>query len=184
MGGTMDTNRQEALDAVVRFQQIGSELEKYADISPADDNVRYFCTPQEAIPFASLGFDGIHFCLMELPEKSGTYRVVQVNPAAGEERLRLVADSLDDFVSLLMKVPFGGNIYTASYQDRASYEDAIERSNREVEEWGMEDGLIKLRKKLAMVFHVRPISDPFDYIDHHVSIGRTYHLPQDFEWDG
>jgi len=177
----MDTNRQAALDAAERFRQIGPELVEYADISPADDNDRYFCTPKEAIPFAALGFDGIHFCLMELPERSGTYRVVQVNPAAGEERLRLIADSLDDFVSLLMQVPFGGNIYTASYQNQASYKDAVECSNRNVAEWGLEDGLIRLRKKLATVFNVRPISAPFDYIDLHVSIGRTYPLPQDFE---
>lgn len=180
----MDTNRQAALDTAVQFRQICVELGEYADISPADDNDRYFCTPQEAIPFASLGLDGVHFCLMELPEKSGIYRVVQVNPAAGEEHLRLIADSMDDFVSLLMKVPFGGNIYTASYQDQASYEDAVERSNHNAAEWGLEEGLVRLRQKLADVFHVCPVASPFDYIDRHVSIGRTYPLPQDFEWDG
>lgn len=118
--------------------------------------VRYFCTPQKARIFASLGVDGIHYCT--IPHFGNT--VFVVNPSASEGRYVMpVAESAAMFFSLIRTLHGTQLIDQMVSWDKETFRDAWENLRSESDpareqEW----------QSMCAAFPVPDMEDPYGYV--------------------
>lgn len=149
-------------ETVSQLYSLGRLLDAVGFI-PVIEQFPYFCTPENVLIFADMGMDGIHFCVDLSPE--GKKRILMVDPSPGEGRVCKVAENLEDFLSLLLKVPDIGVIYTASFGRLGWYEEEIERLSARCDENPEKKvNLPQLRQQLRDLFSLRDIPDPFAYV--------------------
>jgi hypothetical protein len=60
----------------------------------------YFCSPQNAVTFASTGGDGVHFGLMQLPELAPDKLPVVMTVPMSDAHNIVVAESFEEFLGL------------------------------------------------------------------------------------
>lgn len=118
--------------------------------------VRYFCTPDGAEIFGSLGVDGIHYCTIPA---FGEY-VFVVNPMPADDRHVLpVADSIAHFFSLVAALHGTQLIDQLVGWDRDTFDAAFRRLLDEEDEVRAEE--------LAALFALipcTPVTDPYGEI--------------------
>ena len=118
--------------------------------------VRYFCTPQKARIFASLGVDGIHYCT--IPHFGNT--VFVVNPSASEGRYVMpAAENAAMFFSLIRTLHGTQLIDQMVSWDKETFRDAWENLISESDpareqEW----------QSMCAAFPVPDMEDPYGYV--------------------
>ena len=118
--------------------------------------VRYFCTPQKARVFASLGVDGIHYCT--IPHFGNT--VFVVNPSASEGRYVMpAAENAAMFFSLICTLRGTQLIDQMVSWDKETFRDAWENLISESDpareqEW----------QSMCAAFPVPDMEDPYGYV--------------------
>ena len=118
--------------------------------------VRYFCTPQKARIFASLGVDGIHYCT--IPHFGNT--VFVVNPSASEGRYVMpAAENAAMFFSLICTLRGTQLIDQMVSWDKETFRDAWENLISESDpareqEW----------QSMCAAFPVPDMEDPYGYV--------------------
>lgn len=118
--------------------------------------VRYFCTPQKARIFASLGVDGIHYCTISAFGDT----VFVVNPSASEGRYVMpVAENAAMFFSLIHTLHGTQLIDQMVSWDKEMFRDAWENLRLESDpvreqEW----------QSMCAAFPVPDMEDPYGYV--------------------
>lgn len=118
--------------------------------------VRYFCTPQKARIFASLGADGIHFCT--IPAFGDT--VFVVNPSALEGQYVMpVAENAARFFSLIRTLHGTQLIDQLVFWEKEMFRSAWENQKAESDpareqEW----------QSMCAAFPVADMDDPYGYV--------------------
>ena len=87
------------------FANISEDLERIGPIR-SDEFLSYpFCTPENAVIFAGLGVDGIHFCMIPEEDDLTLERspVYVVSPMDSPSPIQIVAENFYDFASILIK---------------------------------------------------------------------------------
>lgn len=123
---------------------------------------RYHCTPVESELLASIGIDGIHYCILPMDNKSlDDSPVLVVSPHSYVEVLP-VAENITDFISLVVTLKEAGGIEAAALRDKHSFLQYLE------------EGLLDDPEYSALVnqaveyckhkFSVSEMENPYEYI--------------------
>jgi len=120
----------------------------------------YFCTPENAVVFANIGCDGIHFCV--IPEENDLTLdhspVYVVSPMMPDHYVEAVADTFDDFISLVVSVKDAGALECISHVEPEVFMNHISdipQGSSEVE---------SAVAALSRAFPVRIIDDIYGYV--------------------
>lgn len=91
---------------------------------------RYFCTPTQAVIIASLGVDGIHFCLIrdDNDDNFENSPVYVVSPMMPEHYVEIVGRSLRDFLNLVITCKDAGALECISYMSENKFNEYLEES--------------------------------------------------------
>lgn len=120
----------------------------------------YFCTPLNAVIFASIGVDGIHFCIVPEEDDRTLERsaVYVVSPMMPEHYVFVVAENFYDFISLVVSVKYAGLLECISYFER-------ERFLTQIQEVEADDLEVKTAiEALTATFPTRVIDDVYGYV--------------------
>ena len=83
----------------------------------------YFCTPKNAVTFAGIGVDGIHFCI--LPDENDltleNSPVYVISPMMPDHYVEIVAENFYDFISLVITAKDAGALECISYFTSEKY---------------------------------------------------------------
>ena len=98
----------------------------------------YFCTPLDAVIFACLGVDGIHFCI--IPDEDDLTLeyspVYVVSPMMSNHYVEAIAENFYDFINLIVSVKDAGALECISYLETekfSEYIQGISQNNLEAE---------------------------------------------------
>ncbi|MBQ4575511.1 MAG: hypothetical protein IJA85_10025 [Clostridia bacterium] len=118
--------------------------------------VRYFCTPMRALIFASLGVDGIHYCIIP---SLGDF-VFVVNPMPADDRHVIpVAANLAEFLSLVHTLEGTQLLDQMILWDEAQFNEQWS-AHREAKD----DARTAELDELASLFEVTQLADPYNYV--------------------
>ena len=120
----------------------------------------YFCTPLKAVIFASLGVDGIHFCILPYEEDKTLENspVYVVSPCMPEHYVEPVAKNFADFLNLVMATKDAGAMECISYMTKESFINYL----KDIPE-GKEE-IIKAIEGIKENFTLKDIPDVYDYV--------------------
>lgn len=83
----------------------------------------YFCTPLNAIIFASIGVDSIHFCIIP-DENDWTLKrspVYVISPMMPDHYVEAIAENFNDFISLVVSLKNAAFLECISYFEREKF---------------------------------------------------------------
>lgn len=126
------------------------------------DNKPYFCTPKYSNIIGWAGVDGIHFCCI-FGYSDAVFAVSPMN--APGEYIHIVAESIGDFISLLLATGDSAALEQAWQWDREQFEAFVRESKANAPHEVID--MIGLKLKL------RPMRDPYGYI---------HNLQQNFDY--
>lgn len=150
------------MNQVERFWQIETDLEPLGlcrwSLEPGKS------VPAGAVVFASLGVDGIQFCVLPDPgdEKLERAPVYAVSPQNPEHVLEPLAEDLLHFFSLVVQAGDAGILESASYYSRLEFEDALSSPGLGAD-FEQEQKLASAA--LESAFPLFKIPDPFGYLE-------------------
>lgn len=120
----------------------------------------YLCTPLNAVVFANIGCDGIHFCILpdekDLPLENSPVYVI--SPMMPDHYVESVADNFLDFLSLVVSVKDATVLECISYTEREGFLELIQSISHDDPE------IKKAVEVVTNIFHVREISDVYSYV--------------------
>lgn len=111
------------MSLVSAFQDSLPELTALS-LYPAE--ARYHCTPVEAVLLATIGVDGIHFCLLPAPDKPLAESPVLVISPLSEVEVIPVAETLMDFIALVITLKEAGAIEAAALREKDAFLSYLE----------------------------------------------------------
>lgn len=117
------------------------------------DNEPYFCTPKYSNIIGWAGVDGIHFCCI-FGYSDAVFAVSPMN--APGEYIHIVAESIGDFISLLLATGDSAALEQAWQWDREQFEAFVRESKANAPHEVID--MVGLKLKL------RPMRDPYGYI--------------------
>lgn len=126
------------------------------------DNEPYFCTPKYSNIIGWAGVDGIHFCCI-FGYSDAVFAVSPMN--APGEYIHIVAESIGDFISLLLATGDSAALEQAWQWDREQFEAFVRESKANAPHEVID--MVGLKLKL------RPMRDPYGYI---------HNLQQNFDY--
>ncbi len=126
------------------------------------DNAPYFCTPKYSNIIGWAGVDGIHFCCI-FGYSDAVFAVSPMN--APGEYIHIVAESIGDFISLLLATGDSAALEQAWQWDREQFEAFVRESKANAPHEVID--MVGLKLKL------RPMRDPYGYI---------HNLQQNFDY--
>lgn len=126
------------------------------------DNKPYFCTPKYSNIIGWAGVDGIHFCCI-FGYSDAVFAVSPMN--APGEYIHIVAESIGDFISLLLATGDSAALEQAWQWDREQFEAFVRESKANAPHEVID--MVGLKLKL------RPMRDPYGYI---------HNLQQNFDY--
>lgn len=93
------------MQIIDRFINIETDLSPIGLIRNKDYG-GYFCTPKNAVVFANIGCDGIHFCIIPYENDLTLERspVYVISPMMPDHSVEAVAEKFYDFLSLVVSV--------------------------------------------------------------------------------
>jgi hypothetical protein len=124
----------------------------------------YFCTPKNAVSFAHLGVDGIHFCV--IPEDNDLTLehspVYVVSPMMPDHYVEVVAENFYDFISLVIEVKDAGALEYISYSTKEKFIEYIQEVNNTYNKSKVNEVIASLSE----MFHgkLKKINDVYDYV--------------------
>lgn len=109
------------------FFQIKADLSQIGLIRDSSFS-RYFCTPLNAIIFASTGMDGMHFCIVPNDndptlEQSPVY---VVSPMISDHYVEAIAENFIDFISIVVSTKDAPLLECISYCARDRFYEQIQ----------------------------------------------------------
>lgn len=123
---------------------------------------RYHCTPVEAVLLASIGIDGIHYCILPMDSKSlDDSPVFVVSPHSYVEVLP-VAENITDFISLVVTLKEAGGIEAAALRDKDSFLQYFEEDPLDDPEYPVlvNEAIEYCKQK----FNIGELENPYEYI--------------------
>lgn len=90
------------------------------------DFLPYFCTPVNAVVFAHLGQDGIHFCIVRSEKGIENSPVYVVSPTESRHYIDLVGRNLMDFLNLVITCKDATALEYISYASEYKFNKYIE----------------------------------------------------------
>lgn len=118
--------------------------------------VQYFCTPKDAVIFASLGVDGIHYCT--IPSLGDL--VFVVNPMPPDDRYVVpVAENLSCFMNLIAALQGTQLIDQLVGWDKAAFVTALSKHFSE-----SNDERTAELEEMKNIFECVPMDAPYEYI--------------------
>lgn len=141
-----------------KFQEIKTDL-SYIGLNRGELG-SYFCTPLGAIIFASLGVDGIHFCILpsEGDKSLENSPVYVISPCMSEHYIEPVAKNFTDFLNLVMITKDAGAMECISYMTKEAFINYLKDIPEEREE------VIKAIGSIKENFTSKDIPDVYDYV--------------------
>lgn len=120
----------------------------------------YFCTPLNAVIFANLGVDGIHFCILPSKEDSTLENspVYIVSPCMPEHYVEPIAASFAEFLSLVVTIKDAGAMECISYITKEAFYSYLKDIPVEKEE------IIKVVNAIRENFVLEDIPNVYDYV--------------------
>lgn len=124
-----------------------------------------FCTPLNAITFAYLGTDGIHFCIPKSEKGIENSPVYIVSPTMPGHYIELIGRNLIDFLSLVISCKDASALEYISYASEDKFIEHIRKINIEITEnpefnMAVEDVIFTLRT----VFEIQNITDIYNHV--------------------
>ncbi len=150
------------MNLLERFWEIETDLEPLGlcrwSLVPSE------CVPQGGVVFASLGVDGIQFCVLPVPKDDDLSRspVYAVSPMNPDHPLEPLAENLPAFFSLVVQAGDAGTLESASYCTREEFEDAVADPG-----FGDAFNQERLQSSVALrkAFPFKKIPDPYGYLE-------------------
>ena len=177
MEDNTDTNGVRENCVIERLANITTTLNtlgliRYAGIN---EEHRYFCTPVNAIIFASEGMDGVHHCIIPavgdlLLENSPMYTV---NPSDPYDPIFITAANLYNFISLTIETGFAGAMEGIRWMTKEQFADYLKDNEKPMCEYLDATRLKEIaeeRKKAIAALEegfcgkLRKITDVYDYV--------------------
>lgn len=125
-----------------------------------DEFPSYFCTPLNSVIFASLGVDGIHFCILPSKDDSTLENspVYIVSPCMPDHYVEPIADSFTEFLSLVLTTKDAGAMECISYMTKEAFNNYLKDIPVEEEE------TIQAVNAIKENFGLEGILDVYDYV--------------------
>jgi hypothetical protein len=143
-----------------KFKYIKTDLSPIGLIKKDTKRYKYFCTPKNAVVFAGIGVDGIHFCI--LPDENDktleNSPVYVVSPMMPDHYVEPVAENFYNFISLVVLLKDAGALEYISYADRAGFSKYLQDVPCDKQE------IIKAVTALSDAFPVKNINDAYGYV--------------------
>lgn len=143
----------------------------------------YFCTPLDALIFANLGVDGIHFCVIpdehDLTLESSTVYIV--SPMMADNYVEAVANNFYDFMSLVASTKYAGLLECISYLDGEGFLrelQSVPQNDPEAE---------SALEAISNAFPIKIIDDVYAYvrdIQKKTDLTKIRHTPEYYELTG
>jgi len=128
----------------------------------------YLCTPVNAVTFATIGVDGIHFCI--IPEINDLTRecspVYVISPMMFDNEVNIVAKNFYDFISLVIKIKDASRLECISYFNYLPEGSFLEGTQNEEPDESYEAEVNAAIAALSEAFHgnLREINDVYAYV--------------------
>lgn len=122
----------------------------------SDDFFRYFCTPMGAIPFASMGLDGIHYCFIDGFQET----IFVVNPESTSDNYVFpISNNFDDFLRLVVSLHGTQLLDLVMVYEKEEFSYLLENHKK-----NESSESIKELNKLKEIFDIIPMDNPYEYI--------------------
>jgi hypothetical protein len=120
----------------------------------------YFCTPLNAVIFADLGVDGIHYCIIPSNEDKTLENstIYVVSPCMMEHYVEPVAESFSDFLSVVAITKDAGAMECISYMSKEAFTNYLKDIPEERKE------IVQAIEALRENFALKDIPDVYDYV--------------------
>lgn len=148
------------MNAMTSFEKFESLRQNFFDIGLRYENSgefsRYFCTPQGAIPFASMGMSGIHYCFIDGFQET----VFVVNPESTSDNYVFpISNNFDDFLRLVVSLHGTQLLDLVMVYEKEEFSQLLEdhKKNESSES-------IRELNELKEVFDIIPMDNPYEYI--------------------
>jgi hypothetical protein len=149
-----------------KFLNITTNLEgigllKYDTIN---DDYKYFCTPTNAVVFATIGTDGIHFCIIpDENDKTLEYSPVYViNPMImiPDHYVEIVAKNFYEFLSVVITAKDAGALECISYLEKERCLEHLQVIDNTYDKIKYGEAVAALSNE----FNIPPIYDVYEYV--------------------
>lgn len=158
----------EVIQRLSKYEEVlleqGSSLEEAIGLILEEDDYYYDVTPCDAITFASLGVDGIHFAFLtdfgEITNLAEAY-IVMIQPMATEaEIVKLVARNISEFLGLIIMIKDANLLADLVWLEAREWESVL--NELKTEDWTPANEEIYL--ELSTFLDLPQIKKPFHYV--------------------
>jgi hypothetical protein len=147
------------MSILMEFKDGLNKLEALS-LYPAEE--RYHCTPVEAVLLASIGVDGIHYCILPtIGKKLEDSPVIVVTPLSDVEVIP-VAENIRDFISLVVTLKEAGAIEAAALREK---DDFLKYLDEDLQGDSNHERLVKEAVEYCKnEFNIGLMENPYEYI--------------------
>lgn len=136
----------------------------------------YFCTPLNAVVFAHLGIDGIHYCIIKGEDEIENSPVYVVSPMMPEHYVELVGRNIIDFLSLVVSCKDASALEYISYASEYEFEKYIDEvNNQQLDDSDYNDRVEMAVNKFKNEFGLQSIDDVYCHVNETKS-NPVYHV--------
>lgn len=158
-----------------RIYEVENELNALG-LMRTKDFPDYFCTPLNAVIFAHLGIDGIHYCIIKGENDIENSPVYVVSPMMPEHYVELVGRNLTDFLSLVISCKDASALEYISYASKNKFEKYIDEiGNQQLDDSDYGKQVEKAVNVLQKAFGLQNIDDVYCHVNETKS-NPIYHL--------
>lgn len=126
----------------------------------------YFCTPLNAVIFAHLGIDGIHYCIIKGENEIENSPVYVVSPMMPEHYVELVGRNLIDFLSLVISCRDASALEYIGYASKQKFEEYIDEiRNQQIVDPDYGKQVEKAVSGLQKMFELQNIDDVYCHVN-------------------
>jgi len=173
------------METLNRLYQAEKELNALG-LLLATDFPHYFCTPLNAVIFAHLGTDGIHYCIIKGEKELENSPVYVVSPMMPGHYVELIGRNLADFLSLVISCKDASSLEYISYASKDKFEEYIgELRKQQLDDPDYNKRVEAAVDKLQKAFGLQNIHDVYCHVNETKS-NPSYHADMAFpkEYDG
>lgn len=145
------------------FQAFKDNLPKLSALNLYGSQERYYCTPVEAVPLASIGADGIYFCILPRVNQTLDDSPVLVISPLSEVEVIPVAETIRDFISLVITLQDAGGIEAAALREKDSFLRYFEE-NLLLDDLQHAIDIHQAVRYCKEAFGIFEMADPYEYV--------------------
>ncbi|OPX43965.1 hypothetical protein CLHUN_22080 [Ruminiclostridium hungatei] len=167
------------METLDRLYQAEKELNALG-LLLAKDFPHYFCTPLNAVIFAQLGTDGIHYCIIKGEKELENSPVYVVSPMMPGHYVELVGRNLIDFLSLVISCKDASALEYISYAPKDKFEEFIDEIRKQqLDDWDYNKRVEAAVNELQNAFGLQNIEDVYCHVNETKS-NLSYHANMAF----